>query len=128
MQYYLSKFVDCGFDEACERVRQAAGAQGFGMPMELDFTALLREKLGAELRAYRVLGSCMPRLAFEALETEPHIGLLLPCNWVVQELEDGRIEVSVMEPRVLVEATGNETLAGPAEEARQRILAALDAI
>jgi uncharacterized protein (DUF302 family) len=128
MQYYLSKFLDCGFDEACEKVRGAAQAQGFGIPMEIDFTAMMLEKLGAEVRPYRIIGTCNPQLAFDAVQAEPWIGILLPCNWVVRRHEDGRVEVAVMNPALMLSATGNEELGAVAAEAAQRLTAALDAL
>lgn len=128
MDYYLSRFPDLGFEAACERVRETVQAHGFGIPLEIDLAGMLHEKLGANLRAYRIIGTCLPQLALAAVLAEPQIGILMPCNWIVREDAEGRVEVSVMDPAVLVEATGNATLLLVAEDARQRILAALDEV
>jgi len=128
VQYYLSKYVELPFAEAVQAVRAAVAEQGFGIPVEMDFTELMREKLGEEVRPYMILGSCMPRLALNAVAAEEQIGVLLPCNWVIQEHEDGRVEVSALNPAAIDMLTENEALRPLMQDAQVRILAALDAI
>jgi uncharacterized protein (DUF302 family) len=128
MQYYLSKYVDLPFDAAVLAVRAAVAEQGFGIPVEIDFTAMMQEKLGASVRPYLILGTCMPKLALQAVAAEEQIGVLLPCNWVVQEHADGRVEVSAQNPAAIGLLTDNEALRPLMQDAQVRIMAALDAI
>ncbi|MGD8404218.1 MAG: DUF302 domain-containing protein, partial [Anaerolineales bacterium] len=90
MDYYFSKTLDLSFDEAINRVTDELKKEGFGVLTEIDVKATLKKKLDADFREYRILGACNPPLAHQALQAEPHIGLMLPCNVVVQEGENGQ--------------------------------------
>ena len=116
------------FGAAIERVTAALQEQGFGVLTEIDVQATLRKKLDRDFRRYKILGACNPQLAHQALERESHIGLLLPCNVVVQETEAGNIEVSIADPRAMMRAADNPELAHIAEEARTRLQRALKAL
>ncbi|GAA3500847.1 DUF302 domain-containing protein [Streptomyces prasinosporus] len=116
--------VAAPFGETVERVRTALAEQGFGVLTEIDVTATLRAKLGAEMEDYLILGACNPPLAHRALETDRSIGLLLPCNVVVRSAGD-RTVVQVLDPQSMVDLTRLEALKPVADEAAARLQAAL---
>ena len=114
------------FEEATELVTKALAAEGFGVLTEIDVKATLKKKLDKDFRRYTILGSCNPNLAYQALQGEPQIGLLLPCNVVVQESDAG-VHVSIASPRAmfsLVGKEGMEDLVADAEARLARVLAA----
>lgn len=125
--YHLDKTLDLPFDQAVERVKATFKEEGFGALSEIDIQTALKEKIGAEIDRYTILGMCNPKLAHEAMGIEPTIGVLLPCNVLVREA-DGRIEVSAQDPSTFSSFTGNPELEPIAHEARQRIDRALAAI
>ncbi len=108
------------YEEAIPRVKEALKAEGFGVLTEIDVRQTLRDKLGAEMEPYLILGACNPVLAHRALEQEPEIGLLLPCNVVVRTISDG-CRVEVADPKAMLGIVGNEQLDAIAEEAKQRL-------
>ena len=109
------------YEEAIRRVKEALKAEGFGILTEIDVRQTLREKLGAEMEPYLILGACNPVLAHRALEQEPEIGLLLPCNVVVRAIEGG-CRVEIADPEAMLGIVGNDQLDIIAEEAKQRLL------
>jgi uncharacterized protein (DUF302 family) len=117
------------FEQAVEQVTEALRDEGFGVLTEIDVAATLKKKLDVDFRRYLILGACNPQLAHQALGREPHIGLLLPCNVVVQAAEDGDgIIVSIADPAVMFESVDNPGLAPVADEAGtrlRRVIAAL---
>jgi uncharacterized protein (DUF302 family) len=112
------------FAEVLDRVKAAFAAQGFGTLTEIDIEATLRAKTGREMGRYVILGACNPGLAGRALEVEPQIGVLLPCNVVVREIEDG-VAVDAMDPGLMVTVVGNDAMAPIAAEARELVGKAL---
>ena len=126
--YGISITLETGFTETVERTRTALAEQGFGVLTEIDVAATMKAKLGIDMPAHLILGACNPPLAHQALTIAPSIGLLLPCNVVVRTLADGRTLVEAMDPDVMVAATGDPNLAAVAAEARERLVAALDAL
>jgi uncharacterized protein (DUF302 family) len=115
------------FAQASERVRAALQEQGFGVLTEIDVQATLRNKLGEEIEDYVILGACNPQLAYRALGVDRQIGLLLPCNVVVRA-DGAETVVEMLDPQVMVTVTGRDELAPVADEAAQRLRAALDAL
>jgi len=124
MTYAKTITLDLPYDEAVPAVKEAFKAQGFGTLTEIDVRATLKEKLGQEMEPYVILGACNPQLAHRALEIEPEIGLLLPCNVVVRS-HGARSVVQALDPKVIAEVPGNDALKPIAEEAGRRIDAAL---
>lgn len=125
MAYYLSKRVSLPFDQAIERVRAALATHGFGILTDIDVQATVKAKLGADFRRYRILGACNPALAHRALSAEDKIGVMLPCNVIVQEHGLGDVEVATIDPTAAMAATGNETLRPLAGTVREKLAAAL---
>ena len=128
MSYALSATVRRPFAEALDATRSALSEQGFGILTEIDLAATLKEKLDADIAPQVILGACRPPLAHAALEAEPSIGLLLPCNVVVRAVGADSTLVEAMDPKVMVTLTGNENLADVAADARERLTAALAAL
>ena len=128
MGYALSVTVRQPFAEVLDATRSALSDQGFGILTEIDLAATLKEKLDADIAPQVILGACRPPLAQAALEAEPSIGLLLPCNVVVRSVDEGSTLVEAMDPAVMVTLTRNENLTGVATDARERLTAALAAL
>ncbi len=119
--------VDGGFDEVLARTRDALAAEGFGVLTEIDVQATMREKLGVEREPYVILGACNPPLAHQALEAEPELGVLLPCNVVVYRTNSGT-RVSTVAADQMLGMVGNPALAPVAAEVDERLARVLDAI
>lgn len=121
MTYHFSKIVDLPFDKAIEASIQALQRHGFGVLTEIDVKSTLKKKLDVDFRPYRILGACNPKMAFQALQAEDKIGTMLPCNVIVQQWEDGRIEVSAVDPTASMQAIDNPKLASIAGEVRDML-------
>lgn len=127
-QYGFGTTVQVPYQEAIPRLKEALQAEGFGVLTEIDVRRTLREKLGVEMEPYLILGACNPVLAHRALEQEPEIGLLLPCNVVVRVAGSG-CRVEIADPEVMLGMVGNEQLdaiAGEAKQRLQRVIAVLE--
>ena len=123
-QYGFGTTVQVPYEEAIQHVKDALKTEGFGVLTEIDVRQTLREKLGAEMEPYLILGACNPVLAHRALEVEPEIVLLLPCNVVVRAVEGG-CRVEIADPQAMLGIVGNEQLNAIAEEAKKRLQGAL---
>lgn len=126
MSYYFTKTLDVSFDEAITRVTEELKKEGFGILTEIDVKEILREKLNVDFKKYRILGACNPPLAYKALQAEDKIGLMLPCNVVVQEISDGKIEVAVIDPVASMQAIENPKLREVAEQVRDKLKTVID--
>ena len=127
MSYGHTISLDLPFQDAVSKVKDAFGVQGFGTLTEIDVQATLKEKLGRDTDPYVILGTCNPQLAHQALEVEPEIGLLLPCNVVVRR-QAGTTLVHALDPQVMVQVPQRPELQPLADEADRRIRAALDSL
>ena len=125
MSYSLAVTASRPFTETVDAVRGALGEQGFGVLTEIDMQATLKSKLDVDIAPQVILGACRPPLAYAALQAEPSIGLLLPCNVVVRGVSDGRTTVEALDPEVMVGLTDNAQFKPIADEARERLWAAL---
>jgi len=125
MGYALAVTVERPFVPTLEAVRAALGEQGFGVLTEIDLAATLKAKIGADIPPQVILGACRPPLAHAALQAEPSIGLLLPCNVVVRAVDDTTTLVEAMDPEVMVALTRNDGLVEVAQDAGRRLSAAL---
>lgn len=128
MNYYFSKTLNVSFDEAVKKVRAALAAEGFGVLTEIDVRATLKKKLGADFRPYKILGACHPESAHRALQLEDKIGLMLPCNVVVQERAPGEVEVAAIDPVASMAAVDNAALAEVADAVRAKLESVIDKI
>ena len=99
--YHFSKVVDASFDQAITQVAKALAAEGLGVLTEIDVQAAFKQKLDVNFRKYKILGACHPLVAYQMLQTDDKAGVLYPCNVVVQEREDGRVEVSSVDPLMM---------------------------
>jgi uncharacterized protein (DUF302 family) len=128
MSYAMTVTVNRAFDDALQATRECLLAQGFGVLTEIDLKATMKAKLDVNIPAQVILGACRPPLAFAALQVEPSVGLLLPCNVVVRYLNDDTTVVEALDPKVMVALTHNEALSLVADEAGRRLAAALAAL
>ncbi|MCL4798811.1 MAG: DUF302 domain-containing protein [Burkholderiales bacterium] len=127
-RYAFGKTVDMTFDQACARVTEALGKEGFGVLTEIDVAATLKKKLGKDMPPFRILGACNPGFAHQAIEAEPEIGTLLPCNVVVRMDAGGKTRVEFMDPHAvlgLVQRGEVEAVAAQVRERLQRVMNAL---
>jgi uncharacterized protein (DUF302 family) len=127
-KYAFGKPVAMRFDQALERVTAELAKEGFGVLTEIDVAATLKKKLGKDMPPYKILGACNPQFAHRALEAEPQIGALLPCNVVVREDPGGKTIVEIMDPQAVMQLVDRPEVGAIAAEVRkrlERVLAAL---
>jgi len=125
MAYHLHARAGRDFDAAVEAVRTALAAEGFGVLSDIDVAGTLEKKLGVRRPAYRILGACNPGFANQALQLEPDLGVLLPCNVIVRQDDDGGVTVAAVDPAASLSLTGNAALAPIAAQVRERLERAL---
>jgi len=121
MSYYFTKIINEDFDTAISKVTEELKKEGFGILTEIDVQATFKKKLDIDFKKYRILGACNPTFAFEAIKAEDKIGTMLPCNVIVQEQEDGTIEVSAVDPVASMVSVQNSSLASIASEVREKL-------
>ena len=115
IEYGIGRELEASMDEALERTRASLQREGFGVLFELNLDEKLREKLGVDFRRYVILGACNPPIAYQALQVEPALGLLLPCNVIVYE-DGAKSVVAAIDARKMMAVTGNEELAAAAAQ------------
>jgi uncharacterized protein (DUF302 family) len=128
MSYYINTTVNSDFQQTLENVTQALKTEGFGVLTEIDVKATMKKKLDVDFRNYRILGACNPPYAYQALSKEDKIGTMLPCNVIVQELENGRVEVAAVDPLRSMQAVENAELEAIATEIRDKLKRVIEAL
>ncbi|MBM3731971.1 MAG: DUF302 domain-containing protein [Acidimicrobiia bacterium] len=128
MTYYFSKTLDLPFDQAIARTTAALKDRGFGVLTTIDVKDTLKKKIGAEFRPYTILGPCNPGFAHKALQAEPMIGTMLPCNVIVQQTDDGKAQVSAVDPIASMAAIKNPALETIATEVRGLLKGMVEAL
>jgi uncharacterized protein (DUF302 family) len=127
MSYYFNKvLVGKSFDEAIELVTAELKNEGFGVLTEIDVKETLKKKIDVDFKKYKILGACNPHFAYKALKSEDKIGVLLPCNVVVEEHENGEVEVTAVDPIASMSSVENEALGSLAVEVQQKLLKVMD--
>lgn len=126
--YFFGKPVALDFDAAVDKVTRSLAAEGFGVLSDIDVAATMKKKLGREMPAYRILGACNPQLASQALDAEPQIGALLPCNVVVRNDAAGTTQVEFMDPMAVLSLVDHPDVARLAADVRERLGRVMDAL
>jgi uncharacterized protein (DUF302 family) len=126
MSYSISKEVKLSYDEALEKVTEELKKEGFGVLTEIDVKKTLKEKLDVDVSRYKILGACNPPFAHKALESEPEVGLLLPCNVVVYESEEGTTRVAAINAEAMLSVVGRDDILPIAREVNNRLKRVID--
>jgi uncharacterized protein (DUF302 family) len=126
--YHFSKRLEASFDDAVARTKAALAERGFGVLSEIDVAATLKAKLNVDMPAYRILGACNPGFAHRALQAEPLIGTMLPCNVIVRAVGENAVEVSAVDPVASMQAIENESLAATAREVQALLREAVESL
>jgi uncharacterized protein (DUF302 family) len=126
MNYYFNKTLHEDFEKVVDRVTEALKKEGFGILTEIDIKETLKKKLDVDFKKYKILGACNPPYAYKALQAEDKIGTMLPCNVIVQEIEDGLVEVAAVNPMASMLAVENEKLNKVANEITEKLKMVID--
>ena len=121
MSYYFTTTVNNDFDTAIQRATEELKKEGFGILTEIDVKETFKKKLDVDFRKYRILGACNPQMAHQAISSESKIATMLPCNVIVQETEDGQVEISAVDPVASMQAVKNDTLGDVATQVREKL-------
>jgi uncharacterized protein (DUF302 family) len=124
----IRKTLDLGFDEALAKVPEALKAEGFGVLTEIDVQATLKKKLDVDFRRYRILGACNPPFAHRALQHSLDVGMLMPCNVIVYETDEGKAVVSAVDPMQTMAAQGDPAMRPLAEQVQQKLQRVIDSL
>jgi uncharacterized protein (DUF302 family) len=128
MSYYFSKKVKIPYDEAITKVTEELKKEGFGILTEIDVKETLKKKLDVDFHKYKILGACNPQYAYRALQSEDKIGLMLPCNVIVQETPDGLVEVAAIDPIASMQAVENNELGEVASGVQSKLKKVIESI
>jgi uncharacterized protein (DUF302 family) len=121
MSYYFSKILDVSFEEAISKVTDELKKEGFGILTDIDIKEALKKKLNVDFKKYRILGACNPPFAYQGLQAEDKIGTMLPCNVIVQEHAEGKVEVAAVDPLASMQAIENPELKDIAEQVQGKL-------
>ena len=128
MKYYFNKTITVPFDEAITKVTEELKKEGFGILTDIDVRQTLKKKLDVDFRKYRILGACHPSFAYKALQAEDKIGTMLPCSVIVQELDQGKIEVAAIDPMASMQAIENENLREIADQVQAKLKKVIESL
>jgi uncharacterized protein (DUF302 family) len=128
MAYYFSKTLDIPFDEAVARVMSELKKEGFGILTDIDVQKTLKSKLDVDFRKYRILGACNPPFAYKALLAEDKIGTMLPCNVIVQEVGESKVEIAAVDPIASMQAVQNPSLGEIAAQVQAKLKKVIDSL
>ena len=126
MKYFTSKTTNRSYEQAIADVTELLKDEGFGVLTEIDVKETLKKKLDVDFKKYKILGACNPHFAHQALQAEDKIGVMLPCNVIVEEHEDGTVEVSAVDPVASMQAVDNDNLQPIAEQVRANLKKVID--
>jgi len=126
MNYYFNKILSISFEEAINKVTEELKKEGFGILTEIDVKETLKKKLNVDFRKYKILGACNPPFAYQALQAEDKIGLMLPCNVIVQETTEGKVEVSAIDPFASMQTVQNPELREVALQVRGKLKSVIE--
>jgi uncharacterized protein (DUF302 family) len=121
MSYYFSKILNVSFEEAISKVTDELKKEGFGILTDIDVKEALKKKLNVDFKKYRILGACNPPFAYQALQAEDKIGTMLPCNVIVQEIAEGKVEIAAVDPVASMQAIENPKLREIAEQVQAKL-------
>jgi len=128
MKYNIAKTVEMDFEKAIEAITASLKNEGFGIVTEIDMSATLKNKIDKDIPSYRILGACNPGYAFQAVTEEPQVGVMLPCNVIVRQLEGNKVEVAAIDPVASMMAIDNPKLIGFAKEVKEKLTNAVQSI
>jgi len=128
MNYYFNTTVTGNFEEIVKKTTEALKKEGFGVLTDIDVKATLKKKLDVDFKKYRILGACNPPFAFKALQAEDKIGTMLPCNVIVQEIAEGKIEVAAIDPIASMQAIQNSDLHEVADQVQKKLKKVIDSL
>ena len=128
MSYYFSKIINESFDRAIVKVVVSLKNEGFGILTEIDVKETLKKKLDVDFQKYMILGACNPSFAYKALKAEDKIGIMLPCNVIVQEISEGEVEVAAVDPVVSMKAVENPALLEIANQVQEKLRKVIESL
>lgn len=128
MNYYISKIKNLPFEETVTRITELLSEQGFGVVSRIDISDKIKAKLGKEMETYTIFGACNPALAWEALQVDDKIGIMLPCNFIVRQKDEQSVEVAVVDPQAVMNPLNIPALAPIAQQAREKLFNAMESL